>query len=173
MIHSTGIHHVNKGFFVVCSEQNPETITTNIESRLWTSLLRKTGQLSHYKLPILSFPVKPVYPLSHYDQTSLTKPVCSAVLCDLVPGWADTFLNTSWTVCISCLSVFWTPGQPYFYWLWSWIELHLLWAWRTRHKVLGWLVWGPCDRELCDGGGLNVRNAWLKWKKSASWFGVL
>lgn len=61
MIQSTGIHHVNKGFFVVCPEQNPETITTNVESHLWTSPLHKTGRLSHYKLPVLSFPVKPVY----------------------------------------------------------------------------------------------------------------
>lgn len=39
------------------------------------------------KLPILSFPVKPVdlstVSLSHYDQPSLTKPVCSAVTSDL------------------------------------------------------------------------------------------
>lgn len=166
MIQSTGIHHVNKGFFVVCPEQNPETITTNVESHLWTSPLHKTGRLSHYKLPVLSFPVKPVYistvSLSHYDQPSL--------LCDLESHSQTTHFST---VCISCLSVFLTPGQPHLYWLWSWIELHFLWAWRTRHKVLGWLVWGPCDWELCDGGGLNVRNDWLKWKKSASWFGVL
>lgn len=95
MIQSTGIHHVNKGFFVVCPEQNPETITTNVESHLWTSPLHKTGRLSHYKLPVLSFPVKPVYistvSLSHYDQPSL--------LCDLES-------HSQTTVCISCLC-FW------------------------------------------------------------------
>lgn len=98
MSHSTGIHQVNKGFFVVCPEQNPETMTTNIESRLWTSLLHKTGRLSHYKLPILSFPVKPLYlstvSLSHYDQPSLTKPVCSAVLCDLELQSGPTHFST-------------------------------------------------------------------------------
>lgn len=64
----TSIHHINKGLFVVCPQQNPDTITTNIESSVDAVVGAKKGvsaaqdtPLSHYNLPILSFPVKPVY----------------------------------------------------------------------------------------------------------------
>lgn len=128
---------------------------------------------------ILTFPVKPVclsslpcvtvhvsvllWPVQIY-QTSVQ---CCARRC-LFSNSLTWHISEHLLNCLYSLSVFSTPDQPYFYWLWSWTELHLLRARRTRHKVLGWLVWGPCDWELCDCGSLNVRNDGVELKKNAS-----
>lgn len=109
-----------------------------------------------------------IYPLFQLNQFYQTSVQCCARRClfsnSLIWHISEHSLN-----CLYSLPVFSTPDQPYFYWLWCWTEVHLLWTWRTRHKVLGWLVWGPCDRELCDCGSLNVRHDGLELKESASW----
>ena len=74
------------------------------------------------------------------------------VLCTLRPldMWRHTSGSTDirpYTSHWLSLSV-WTPGQPYIFWVRPRNAFHLLWTWRTRHQILGWLVWSACHGEL-------------------------
>lgn len=176
---TTSIPNVKKARFVVRPQQNPEKM-----KHMWTQIQRtvcgrrgrcvQLSQRCKKQSAIYSFFQlnQCVYPLCSYvtvHGSVLLCPVqiyqtgvqCCALHClfsnCLIRHISELLLN-----CLFSLSVCSTPDQPHFYWLWSWTELHLLWTRRTRHKVLGWLVWGPCDWELCVCGSLEL-------KESVSW----